>query len=182
MPKRTRTQTANDLVTYCFAFVHEAHRNGYVNTFTADLVWSLAHQHGLEPDTWSMRTVKSIARRRAEDMNEAHLIDFGKDAALSLTRAQGRAFLAVLRGDGGTLSRGSAKGIGLPTLRALERLGLIVLTVEAGKSRWTGRDGRIQTAPFYDWTATATDAGRRASNLISAIHERPRKQQTAEAE
>jgi hypothetical protein len=89
----------------------------------------------------------------------AHLEEHGTQPAHrptpDLTPAQQHALNAITTNEDGPLKSGrlAAKGIKLPTLAALERHGLITLETTIGKSRWTGRDGRIRTEARTDWTA-----------------------------
>lgn len=74
-----RTQVADMVATNAIVFIRRARANGCVNTLTRDVLYEIAQELNLSPETdFSIRTAISIAKRNAERKGETNLLDFGR--------------------------------------------------------------------------------------------------------
>lgn len=72
----TRTQTAEMIAREARVFVRKARAQGASNKITVLLFQETAGVLGIPGDDYSIRTVKQLARRDAEFMDETELIGF----------------------------------------------------------------------------------------------------------
>jgi hypothetical protein len=71
---RTRTEIAEELVIGAFVFVRKARAQGCANVVTNLLFQEIAATREISSDRYSMRTCRRLARQRAREMSETHLL------------------------------------------------------------------------------------------------------------
>jgi hypothetical protein len=74
---RTRAEIADELVIAAFVFVRKARTEGCANEVTDLLFQEIATTRGINGDRYSVRTCRRLARQRARDMGELHLLTEG---------------------------------------------------------------------------------------------------------
>lgn len=70
----SRTDVADQIVTGAFVFVRKARARGCTNQITTLLLMEIAETRGISGDSYSLRTCRTLARRRAQVMDETHLL------------------------------------------------------------------------------------------------------------
>lgn len=76
---KTRTEIAEMVATGAIVFVRRARADGCVNMLTRELLYAIAQELDLDPETeFSIRTAISIAKRNAALMGETRLLDLSR--------------------------------------------------------------------------------------------------------
>jgi hypothetical protein len=76
---KTRSEIADMVATSAIVFVRRARADGCVNKLTRQLLYEIAQELDLDPETeFSIRTAISIAKRNAALMGETSLLDLSR--------------------------------------------------------------------------------------------------------